>query len=134
MSIRLYAGCFTNGESTGFPRALLDARFESWVVRRQLGCLTMRFGEQGESYLYRAEDDEIDGFKIHRPANAAAFCDALFAVLGSANLVLYNPDETPPLVASARVATHLPRGMIDALGEPVVLNAPGDIQRWVWPK
>jgi hypothetical protein len=127
MSFDLFVGCFTNGESSRFARALLDAPFEPYVIRRELGCLTVRFGDEGECYVFRGDGNDIDGFNIHRPVNSPTLYETLFAVLGSANLVLYMPDECPPLIVNAGVAAHVPAGMIDALGQPLVLKAPGEI-------
>jgi hypothetical protein len=127
VSFDLFVGCFANGEKATFPRALVERHFGAYVTRRQPNFVTLTFGEDGQSYLYVDDAPTIDGFSIERPVHSAKLYEALLAVLRSGNLVLYMPGNCPPLVAHAEVGKHLPTGMIESLGAPVVLSSASDI-------
>jgi hypothetical protein len=131
MSFDLFFGCFHLGQKASFPRNLLDEHFGPYISRRESTCFTVDFGDAGTSHVYCDEDDRIDGFSVNRPVAAAALYQAIFELLRTEPLVLVMPGKCPPLIGSAETAPHVPADMVDALGNPVVVQSPGEILQWI---
>ena len=131
MSFDLFFGCYQAGQKAAFPRSLLEERFAPYISRREPICFTVDFGAGDTSYIYRDDLDQIDSFSVNRPAGSPALYQAIFDLLRTQSLVLCMPGECPPLIGSAETASHVPADMVEALGDPVVLQSPEEILEWI---
>ncbi|HEY1315319.1 MAG TPA: hypothetical protein VGE92_15665 [Steroidobacteraceae bacterium] len=127
MSYDLFVGCFVDGEKARFPRERLESYFGPYITRREQNCSTLDFGAHGTSYLYCADQIQIDGFSINRPVGAPELFQALFDALRAGPLVLFAPGDCPPLIGDAQHSVHVPAAMVAALGTPVVLRSAAEI-------
>ncbi|MDE2228973.1 MAG: hypothetical protein KGL11_08035 [Alphaproteobacteria bacterium] len=120
MSFDIFVSCYRDGEASTFPRKLaieLLGRFDPggkdeshWVLK---------FPDGGWSEIYVTAGPRIGGFMVTRSPDSPEFWSGLIEILKRTTSVLYWPGG-PPVVADASVIPHIPKGMIEALGEPVV--------------
>ena len=130
MSFDLYIGSFVGGEPAPFPSSMLKSVFAPFIVATEPEYYVLRFGS-GEfdtcTLFVDTSAEEIDRFSVNRPLADDRLYDALLTVLKMPGLALYMPGTCPPLVGNAETLEHLPKDMIEALGEPAVLTAASEI-------
>ena len=69
---------------------------------------------------------------IHRPTDHAALWQAMYDLLKSGPYVLFAPGGNQTLIGRTEVRTWLPEDMIASLGEPALVKAPEDMQRFLF--
>ena len=69
---------------------------------------------------------------IHRPTDHPALWQAMYELLKTGPYVLFAPGGNQPLIGRSEVRTWLPEDMIASLGEPALVKAPEDMQRFLF--
>jgi hypothetical protein len=131
MSFDLFLSCFKSGKRATFPRSLVEEAFGKHIALRDQVCLTLKFGDKSESYLYCNDGELLDGFNINRPVDETDLYRAILSLLRAENLVLCIPGKCPPLIGRRTTASHLPIEMVASLGTPVLILAPAEIRNWI---
>lgn len=132
MSFDIFFQTFRNGECAEFPFALFEREFgpfrESWEPEHVL----LKYPDGGLAEIYVTTTNQtVRGFMItHAPATPR-FWQSLYTLLMEAPGCLFWAGGGPggPAVAQPAVRQHLPPGMVEKLGEPIVLTSPEDIVR-----
>jgi len=121
MSHDLHVSVFQGGEIALFPRGWVVEEFGPHVVLQGEGFLELRFPGGGESCLYLADDDALDGFSVNRPCDAPELRRGILRLLRRSTMVIYG-DDTPPLTGREDTRLHLPEDFVGALGEPILAS------------
>src|SRR5689334_23206466 len=130
MSFDVFISCFMHGQASGVPeadvRSILGSALQgtpdasSWQVT---------YGQDYSTFCISRDDNDptqIASITVNRPIADSRLWDDLHKVLSLGNFVLFFPDGRCPLVARKDAVPHLPRDMIDALGEPEVVASGSD--------
>lgn len=153
MSFDAFLQCFQDGELDGFPSELLASAFAGdyavlagdsliWrveypVVVDESAPKTIMFqgreypvvyGDSSDLYISTNAHGRIDHITFNRPAAHERFYASLFSILTQTHTVVYCAGDCPPLVGKLDTVPHLPQGLIDTLGSPVVLAYPLQIR------
>ncbi|HZF32301.1 MAG TPA: hypothetical protein VE914_00705 [Candidatus Angelobacter sp.] len=123
MSFELYVQCFEQGESSSFPRDVVDRVFTPVVIRRSPESIDIQYGALNSSTIYMAAEGDLSDFMVHRPCGDRRLFQALLEILRSGALVLYWPGG-PPLIGRPETADQLPPDLVHALGKPIVVESP----------
>ena len=134
MGVTVHLQCYHAGEPAGLPRSSLRALFpvgpdsepDRWRVRYddRNSCDIILLPHPSDPELVRA-------LSVDRPCRDGRLWDALLGVLRLGPVVLYALAETPPLIADAAVAPHLPADLVEALGLPRCVGTGAEIRRAV---
>jgi hypothetical protein len=123
MSFDVFLQCYGGLERQGLPRERVRALFpiaeeesepERWVVR---------YDSANQSDIFAGPDDKaLVHMSVSRPAGDLRLWDALLSILRMGPVVMYWPG-SPPIIAGSN-SERVPRGIVEALGEPVVVERP----------
>lgn len=130
MSFDLFVGCFEEGDLASFPTEVVINAFAAHTLEVEPDCLRLAYDDSGIACTYVYLDTSAphtSHFSVNRPVDDPALYEALLAILREGNLALYMAGDCPPLLGRAETANHLPADMIEALGEPVLLQQAGEI-------
>ena len=130
MSFDVYVEWFRDGEPAWVPTDDVRHAFgEALVSEDDLGW-RLSFGPDLESDVYLSFHDNdasrVSSLSVNRPSSADAMWTSLFALLGMGNSVFYFPGGGV-FARSPNVGRHVPREMVEALGEPQVVAQPQDL-------
>lgn len=132
VSFDVYLQVFENGESAGISRdGVRDAFGAAFVSEPMPDRWKVTYDAQNSCDVYLSSHGStmLKGFSINRPCGDLRLWDALAFILTLGNVVFYFPGGEAPLVAKLDVSRHLPRDMIEALGEPIVVGSGAQILR-----
>ena len=149
MSWDIYLSAHQDGEMHHFPLSVVLHAFGPAITYNQINETTCTLileyaNPDAEKYgMSPVRDVEINmdiiiagdeimtgGFCVNRPPSHDAFWESLYVVISHAQAVLYwGADEGEQCMAIGRAETerHLPQGMRDALGDPVLVKGYEDI-------
>jgi hypothetical protein len=131
MSFEVFVHCFEKGESASLPCTLIRRAFGPQLIELEPTFWQLRFDEANwcDLYLTVDEDDSsrIFGFMVSRPCSDERLWDALASILAVENAVLFFPGSRAPIVGRSDIAQHLPPGMVESLGVPVVVTSGAEI-------
>jgi hypothetical protein len=122
MSFDIFLDCFRNGESSSFPRELLEEAFGSLVE-----------GTEGDDFWLLpdgctvdidSDEDGVSGFSVNRPPGGPEFWQGMLSILQKTTSVLY---WEVAVVGQTATITELPPGMIEAFGTPTLVRSPDEI-------
>jgi hypothetical protein len=135
MSFEVYLQSFNYGDFAGLPRQSVRAAFGAYLTETDLNYWRVHYDEENWCTVGLSADaahpEFVHGLAVHRPCADRRLWDALAAILGLGNNVLYFPDCRAPLVARTSAIDHLPSDLIEALGRPVVVLTGEQIQHEV---
>jgi hypothetical protein len=74
-----------------------------------------------------SDKELVTALCIHRPCGDARFWEAVLSILRMGSVILYFPGMETPLVASEWVASDLPNGMVESVGQPRCVGSAQEI-------
>lgn len=119
MSFDMFLFCVQDGEPSTFPLALVEEAFGLYAKSRNENGWQLHFPDGGVCDLYFDPTPQTDGFMVSRPSGNPELWKGLIEILKRTTSVLLWPGG-PPVIADVSVIPHIPRGMIESLGEPVI--------------
>ncbi len=120
MSFDMFVSCYRDGRSSTFPRKLAIELLGKFGSSKDDSHWVLSFPNGGWSEIYiGGTESQVGGFMVTRSPDSPEFWNGLIEILKQTTSVLYWPGG-PPVVADASVIPHIPNGMIDSLGKPVV--------------
>jgi hypothetical protein len=125
MSFDLNLICLKNGEFDTFPSIIVQNIFEPFVKKRDEDLWFLEFPDGGGGDMLGDRDERTNGVSIHH-ASGGDIYDALYEVLRQTNSVLIWSFGGCVIADSAMLA-HLPEGLIESVGVPVVVHSGADI-------
>lgn len=127
LSFSVFINWFANGEPDWISTDELRRVFGKFLASEDEFGWRLSFGPQLDSdvYLRFGDDDttKVCGLSVDRPSSAPAMWTALYELLGVGNAVFYFPG-SGLYTRLPNAAHHLPRDMLDALGDPKVVMRP----------
>jgi hypothetical protein len=125
MSFDLNLMSFKDGEPAAFPKQIVEKALGPFIESRDDGLCILAFPDGGGGEIFDDEEAETDGVTISR-ASGIAIYDALYEILRQTHSVLIW-SFGGCVVADALVIPDLPDGLIEELGQPVVVTSGADI-------
>ena len=120
MSFEVFLSCYKNGETSTFPLSVLENALAHYADRcDEQHYWVLEFPDGSNSELGLQPGAQIEGCTVFRPSDSPELWNGLIEILKRTMSVLYWPGG-PPVVADAAVIPHVPKDMIESLGEPVV--------------
>jgi hypothetical protein len=126
MSFDVFFDSFRDGESVDIDPSIIEDAWGPYVVSREPTCWVLRFPDGGLTELYGRIADPLSHFMIARPPAHPAFWMGMLVILEKTLGVIHWPGGGP-VVGDPAAIGHLPADLIKALGQPIVVNQPGDI-------
>ena len=128
MGIEYYIQGYRNGEATGINlKPILDA-FGKKEGDHTDGLYRLFYDEANDcNFQVTVENGIVTSICIFRPCAHQRLYRSIFDVLRAGPYVLYAPGSEAPVIAYPDISDNLPDGMIDALGEPVIVHCADDI-------
>ncbi len=136
MSFEVFLACYHAGNPAGVPRSEIHDLFDAHVSAHsepdwwdlvydwETTCSLSLQPMDGDNEL-------IHWITVHRPCGDRRFWQFLLQLMTKGNVVLFFPGDSPPLVAKASVAAHMPAARIESLGQPVVVADPDEILMYI---
>ncbi len=135
MSFDLYLQSFEHGNLAGLPRSLIREVFEPYLDTPGPDYWGLTFGPHNSCELYlsplEGNHEQIHNITISRPCADERLWHGLAQLLAHGQTVLYFPGCAGPMVIHASAAHHMPAGMLEALGKPIVVVDGADIVRQI---
>ncbi len=133
MSFDVFLVCFDDGEPSSIRRTSVQTAFGDHVRWEEPDSGWTQYGAQDGCHISLAplatDPDRISGVSVNRPVRDHRFWESLYGILRLGNVALFFPGGNGPLIAEPSVATHLPAGMIDSLGKPILVYGGSDVIR-----
>lgn len=153
MSFDAFLQCFKDGELDGFSPKILEDAFENEYKKQGDDKLVLRveypvivdesapktimhegkeyplvYGDDSTLYISNDANGNIDHITINRPASHERFYNSLYSILKQSNTVIYSIGDHPPLVGKLDTLYHLPQGLIETKGNPILVSYPLQIR------
>lgn len=124
MSFDVFVQCYGETAKAGLPREHIRSLFPISRDDSDPGCWVVKYDEFNTSDIFvDVESATIKHFMVNRPAEDIRFWAALLAILQLGSVVMFWPG-SPPLVACKSNVEPLPEEMLEALGEPILIERP----------
>jgi hypothetical protein len=157
MSFDIFFSVLERGEPASVPLSAFDAAFDGAIVQREQHddrfvwrlaypvehdptqpmfmemngrIYPVLAGDESDVYgdiVPGSEPARSTGFMINRPAANEALYVALLKLLQSTHSVLFWPGTNSLVIGQDATIEHLADGMVESLGEPFLVTAPGQI-------
>ena len=135
MSFDIFVQCFENGEPAGIPRDAIRKAFGACLSEPEPNYWHLAFGPRDSCSLFLSllagTPNHIHNITVERPCADPRLWQGLAQLLAHDHTVLYFPGCPGPLLLSPQTACHLPHGMLEALGDPIVVTGGQDILQCV---
>ena len=123
MSIEYYIEGFLHAEPAGLDTSRVLQCFAPRTREFADGMYRLEYDEvNGCDMSLTEEDGQVTSICIFRPFTHERFNLDLIQLLGAGPYVLFAPGGNAALVGREGMRSHLPLDMIEALGEPVVVD------------
>lgn len=131
MSFELYVSTFRDEEFFYFPAVHIRMHFSPIIVGQRHGSWCLGFDE-GRSFgeIPMADGPLEHGFSVRRPPDHPVFWTIIARFLVEFGAVLYWPGGGM-VVARANIVPHLPKSMVEGLGEPWITTDPERIRHYI---
>lgn len=134
MSFELYVNWVGRSEQVGISRAEIRSLFPVVEEASEPDYWRVRYDEKSICHVgvvpLKTDATMLASLYVDRPCAEPKLWDALVSALRIGSAVLFWPGG-PPVVASAEVIKDLPNDMIDALGQPRVVESGKDLVQLV---
>lgn len=131
MSFDLYIQSFKNGEPAGVARSAVRNAFQGALSEPEHDYWQLTYGPSESCALMLSPlahlTEHIHNITVVRPCGNHLLWRGIAELLAVGNTVLYFPGGRGPLLLNPAVASHLPEGMLAALGQPIVVSNGEDI-------
>ena len=129
MGIEYFIQGHINGEATGITlQPILDA-FGKQEGDHKDGFYRLFYDETNTcDFTVTVKNGFVTNICVHRPCAHQRLFESIFKVLWAGPYVLFAPGGQAPIIAHPDIADNLPDGMIDALGEPVIVLCAEDVR------
>jgi hypothetical protein len=135
MSFEICIQSFENGEPAGMPRALIREIFRGYLSESEPDYWQLSFGPRDSCALFLSPlnhaTEQVHGITVERPCSDLLLWRGLIQLLANGQTVLYFPGCSGPLLIKPSAASHMPPGLLEALGEPIVVVDEADILRHI---
>ncbi|WP_234249904.1 hypothetical protein [Billgrantia desiderata] len=135
MSFDVYLQSFSHGDPVGIPCDAIRETFGDALSETEADWWRLSFSPDVSCDLsLSALDDDpqsIHSIIVERPCHDHRLWDGLAHLLGKGSSVIYFPGCSGPLVADIAVVAHIPRDMLDTLGQPLLVKSGQDILQHV---
>ena len=125
MSFDLFIQFYDHGAPAGIASDDVRAAFAPCIASSDATHLALEYDVANASYVHLKPHPNNAGaivaIAVNRPCGDIRLWDSLARVLRLGNAVLFFPGGANPMVGSADAVPHLPRDIIEALGNPVVV-------------
>src|SRR5438045_1247058 len=130
MNSVIFLQCFRNQKSDGIPRDALRKAFGPLLKEPEpdFWCIPCDAGNACTFFLEPFHAESVHQLTVRRACHDARLWDALAAILGFGHVILYSPTAPAPLVLDETVIQHLPFGLLQVLGNPVVIRTGQEIR------
>lgn len=124
MSFDIHLACFKGGGEQRFPKSIVEDALGPFIVSKEDGLWSLNFPDGGGGDCYIRNDEEISGFIINRPGGLNLY-NCVFEIMRRTTTALFW--DSGIVIADHMRADDLDPGMVDALGEPIVIHSGADI-------
>ena len=123
MSIEFYIQGHRNGEEDGVALCEILNAFGKSEGEEVEGLYRLIYdAENSCEFSVTCKNGLVTAICIFRPCGHEKLYESIFDVLRSGPYVLFAPGGNAPIIVRREMAEHLPDGMAEALGEPVVVT------------
>jgi hypothetical protein len=134
MSFDIFIQSHRDGDVYWIPSSEMHRRFAGHIEREEPGFWSLTFNngqEHGE--VFTDAGDLSNGFMVARPPHSLQFWEIIAGILRDFPCVLFwpPPKGTCPIVGRLDTISHLPAGMVEDLGVPIVSTDPAYIRSYV---
>ena len=130
MSLDVFVEAYHDGAPAGVSREAARSAFRGFATEKDMTCWRVRYDEANFCDLLLSVDlddpTKISGFLISGPCADERLWEALVSVLKLGAVVLHFEGRAA-FVGSTDAIPHLPKEMIEVLGEPRVVSAGSEI-------
>lgn len=118
----------SNGKADGIAlQAILDA-FDKQESDHKNGFYRLYYDETNVcDFTVGLENEVVTNICVHRPCGHQRLSESIFDVLRIGPYVLFAPGGNSPIIAQPHMRAHLPDGMVEALGKPMLVHQAEDI-------
>ncbi|HEY3297762.1 MAG TPA: hypothetical protein VGK34_03820 [Armatimonadota bacterium] len=130
MSFEVYLQFFDNSEEAGVDSVSVREAFVPYSTMDKPDVLSICYDDRNSCDVfldYLQDTSLVSGLTISRPCQDNRLWDSLIAIMRQGNAILYFPGGEHPLVASPSAIPHLPTDMVEALGNPFVVENAGEL-------
>jgi hypothetical protein len=125
VSFDLFIRFYDHGAPAGIALEDVRAAFAPYISSSDATHLALEYDVANGSYVHLKPHpnnaDATVAIAVNRPCGDMRLWDSLARVLRLGNAVLFFPGGANPMVGSTDAVPHLPRDMIETLGNPVVV-------------
>ena len=122
MSFSIFVQSFQNGRAVNVPDELITKIFSKRFVSENADIRVLEYPDGSRSELKVRKDCPSAGLSFSRPPASLEFWGAVLSILQQTPSCLYWPGGGP-VVAQATVSEHLPKSMIEGLGDPMLATS-----------
>jgi hypothetical protein len=126
MSFDMYLISFERQQPSGLPRHLVRDAFGEHLRWEDEESGWTRYSEiDGCSVLLsplHSDPNLVSCVSINRPVSDDRFWTSLYRIMRLGNYALFFSGRRGPLVAELSGVDHLPRDILDSLGQPIVVH------------
>jgi hypothetical protein len=127
MGFEVYLQCFDRGDTAGIPRSSIRPLFPIVEDKSEQDLWYLRYDDLNCCHVsvqtLTMDASQVAALSVWGPCKDRRLWDALYVVLCLGNVVFYYPGCTAPYVASNKAAEHLPVDLVQALGQPIVVES-----------
>jgi hypothetical protein len=131
MSFDVYVQTFELGQPSGLSRACIRKTFSPYLSELAQNHWQLMFGPNDFCSLYlktvTGMPEQIHSITVDRPCADPRLWQGLARLLRLGNTILYFPGCKGPLMHNLNSAGHVPAGMLDALGKPIIVTNGAEI-------
>jgi hypothetical protein len=130
MNSVIFLQCFRYQRSAGIPRDALRKAFGPLLQEPEADfwSLPCAAGKACTLFLEPFHEDSVHQLTVQRACHDARLWDALAAILSFNHVILYSPAAPAPLLLDETVVEHIPFGLLQVLGNPVVVRTGQEIR------
>ena len=126
MSFEVYLECFEGGKPAGVERSLLRSLFPVVETDLEPDCWQIKYDSENSCHIritsLESNPAMATFLAVFRPCADVRLWNSLLEIMRSGRVVLYYPGVAHPRVASKEAIGHLPPYIMEAMGQPAVVE------------